>query len=377
MIITAVTMAKNEENLIESFVRHTMTFVDNLVIYDHNSTDGTTEILAALKKEFAARIVFWQEDEETLKIINQEVFNRMIRYAFGEMQSDMVMPLDADEFPVCPEKKDIRSYLEGLDKSKCYRTHFMPFAIPEQWRSDVFAPLLFSRRKKLNINTDFKTILHKEPYHHFGLWLSLGNHIVEATKNQKEELGMQDTFPNLFYVHLPFRSKAHLENKLVLRQLALAMRIDIEKGNAFQYMRGFDQIKEGQGISDEEADWYCLNNMCGGCNQTETLEEIQSSIERVDPYTLFDEIELKYTSLYSMQKTNYRMLLEFTEQLVDQYRDECKKYIDWEALQNEIIDREQKIAKLENEISLYANSTSWKITAPLRKGMMKLKRQKE
>lgn len=363
MIITAVTMAKNEENLIESFVRHALSFADNLIVYDHNSTDGTGAILNALKGEFNNRLILWREEEITLKIINQEVYNRMAKYAFDKLVSDIVMPLDADEFPVCPEKKDIRKYLLGLNREKCYFVHFMPFAIPKEWRNDVFAPFLFTKRKKLNRNTDMKVLLMRAPFYKYKPILGLGNHLIDRQPDE-EEIPMGDVFPNLFYAHYPFRSIEHLENKLVTRQLALSMRADIAHGLAFQYVKGFNEVKEGGVMSVEETDWYCLNNMCGGIGNMESLEAVQDAVEYIDPTELFEAHQLKYTKELSINKSNYRLLLEFAESLTSQY---AKQTLEIESLY-------KKIDGLQKENLLYRNSTSWKITAPLRKIMNLLKK---
>ena len=49
--IVSVSMVKNEADVIESFVRHACTFVDEMYICDHKSTDGTLEILKSLQSE--------------------------------------------------------------------------------------------------------------------------------------------------------------------------------------------------------------------------------------------------------------------------------------------------------------------------------------
>ncbi|MCI6101295.1 MAG: glycosyltransferase family 2 protein [Selenomonas sp.] len=49
--IVAISMVKNEMDIIESFVRHTLGFADLLIIADHKSTDRTREILEALRTE--------------------------------------------------------------------------------------------------------------------------------------------------------------------------------------------------------------------------------------------------------------------------------------------------------------------------------------
>lgn len=49
--IVAISMVKNEMDIIESFVRHTLGFADLLIVADHKSTDRTREILESLQAE--------------------------------------------------------------------------------------------------------------------------------------------------------------------------------------------------------------------------------------------------------------------------------------------------------------------------------------
>jgi hypothetical protein len=51
MQIVAITRVLNEADIIESFVRHTARFVGHHILMDNGSTDGTIDILAALKRE--------------------------------------------------------------------------------------------------------------------------------------------------------------------------------------------------------------------------------------------------------------------------------------------------------------------------------------
>ena len=55
MVKIAISIAKNEMDIIESFVRHTLSFADELLLLDHQSTDKTPEILRALQQEFRRR----------------------------------------------------------------------------------------------------------------------------------------------------------------------------------------------------------------------------------------------------------------------------------------------------------------------------------
>lgn len=44
-------MVRNENDVIESFVRHNLELMDEMHIIDHGSSDGTREILIQLKEE--------------------------------------------------------------------------------------------------------------------------------------------------------------------------------------------------------------------------------------------------------------------------------------------------------------------------------------
>lgn len=45
-----LSMVRNESDVIETFIRHNLTLLDELHIVDHNSSDNTREILIHLKQ---------------------------------------------------------------------------------------------------------------------------------------------------------------------------------------------------------------------------------------------------------------------------------------------------------------------------------------
>ena len=49
--LVGLSMVRNESDVIETFVRHNLTLLDELHIIDHNSSDNTREILTLLKEE--------------------------------------------------------------------------------------------------------------------------------------------------------------------------------------------------------------------------------------------------------------------------------------------------------------------------------------
>ena len=49
--LVGLSMVRNESDIIETFIRHNLTLLNELHVVDHNSSDNTREILTLLKQE--------------------------------------------------------------------------------------------------------------------------------------------------------------------------------------------------------------------------------------------------------------------------------------------------------------------------------------
>jgi glycosyltransferase involved in cell wall biosynthesis len=102
MPIVAVTTVKNEIDIIEAFVRHTLALVDRLVVLDNGSGDGTLTVLRALQAEGLPLDVV---EDPTPGMYQAQRMTRLMRdWAVGRHGADWVLPLDADEFLVVPRR---------------------------------------------------------------------------------------------------------------------------------------------------------------------------------------------------------------------------------------------------------------------------------
>lgn len=118
--IATVMMVKNEEDIIESSIRHACKISDEVYVCDHMSIDKTREILESLKSEgLPVRISTHSSSrQEQVEVLNQ-LTNQAI-----ENGADIVIPLDADEFIIMTGGKnseDLRKFLQTLDLDKIYR----------------------------------------------------------------------------------------------------------------------------------------------------------------------------------------------------------------------------------------------------------------
>lgn len=98
--VWAVTMVKDEEDVIEQALLHLVSEgVDGIIVSDNLSTDRTPEILQSVKervlREFNIPIIV-QEDRE-VGYYQAEKMNKMAAFAASEYGASWIIPFDADE----------------------------------------------------------------------------------------------------------------------------------------------------------------------------------------------------------------------------------------------------------------------------------------
>ncbi|MGN6846947.1 glycosyltransferase family 2 protein, partial [Neisseria sp. P0021.S005] len=94
--LISISMVRNENDVIESFVRHNLELMDEMHIIDHGSSDGTREILIQLKEEGLPVFIY---QYQALKYNQEQLVNLLMKQLVAKDEAiDFVFPLDADEF---------------------------------------------------------------------------------------------------------------------------------------------------------------------------------------------------------------------------------------------------------------------------------------
>jgi glycosyltransferase involved in cell wall biosynthesis len=108
MKIIAIACVRDEIDIIEAFVRHNLAHVERLIVLDNGSSDGTRDVLEALRKEGLPLDIL--SDPSPGKQLSRRMTMLMRDIAVGRHGADWVLPLDADEFvtvawdePLVPE----------------------------------------------------------------------------------------------------------------------------------------------------------------------------------------------------------------------------------------------------------------------------------
>ena len=122
MKIVMISMVKNEADLIESFVRHSCTFADEMLVADHMSSDRTPEILEQLRQEGLPLTITHLQNVE---LAHAEVMTHLLWEAIDEHGADLILPVDADEFLVNTENSmSCREILEQLPGDAVYQLNW-------------------------------------------------------------------------------------------------------------------------------------------------------------------------------------------------------------------------------------------------------------
>ena len=97
----AISMIKNEADIIEASIRHNLAYVDLMVVIDNASTDGTREILEAMRQEGLPLLIM---DDPVFGHFQSEKVTQAYRMVAPVFNPDLVYLLDADEFLRAPSR---------------------------------------------------------------------------------------------------------------------------------------------------------------------------------------------------------------------------------------------------------------------------------
>lgn len=210
MRLAGVSVVKNEGDVIETFVRHNLRFLDHLAILDHGSVDGTRAILSALAAEGLPVSLF---SSRAVAFSHHELIERQVAHVFRRHAPDFVFLLDGDELLIARSRDSLEAELARLPPetpgSLRWRTY-----LPRPGTGSLLARMRFRPIEESNIMR--KVVLPNIP-RLAGRWqIAPGNH---AARHQQGSEWHQPDLPDLEHAalaHLPLRSPAQALSKALI-----------------------------------------------------------------------------------------------------------------------------------------------------------------
>jgi glycosyltransferase involved in cell wall biosynthesis len=243
MRIVGVAMVKNEEDIIECFVRYHLSILDALIVLDNGSSDGTTRILAALHREGLSLHLAY---DPTIAYQQAELTTDLVRYAVDITGADFVVVLDADEFlRALSQYVDVREVLEatlpGLELAYVRWITYVPEVLETNTNSERFSQNVLSsiqHRRRHETQQVFKVIVSAACCSHPDFHLKQGNHDVVDICRSKHEKRLE--IDSLALAHFPVRSYQQAERKYLLGWLG---NLALTKPVLFDWALYYQQFK--------------------------------------------------------------------------------------------------------------------------------------
>ena len=240
--IIAVSLVADSADIIESFVRHTLTYADEMLVVDHAAIDGTANILCALRAEgLPVRV----ERYESAELCHDEIMTALMHRAFDERGADIVVPVDADEFLVTEDAaKPCRSVLRRLRTDMTfYAWHWMyELEKPEEDAGKFLLSRPLRRKKEHEMMQ--KVIVGREAAHAYPL-LAQGTHYLYRMEGERRVPAPALPISFLHFAHFQWRGAQHTAVKVLNGWIANAAKYSLHTARCYYWKEHFDTVFQG------------------------------------------------------------------------------------------------------------------------------------
>lgn len=278
MYIIGLAAVKNEEDIIEIFIRHNFNFLDEIHILDNGSTDNTLVILQKLMSEGFNIKINHSDHRAYDQGKTLTFYSHLLKHA------DFLIPLDADEFIFAKDRQFFIEQLMSAPNGLPLRVEWKTY-VPHKVKNDgnFLSEINYRRRvEELEYGKVFLPKAYIGQSH-----IALGNHFLSDSNGQR--LKMHE-LTEVTLAHYPIRNDEQIIAKSILGAYAFQMCQDNKTGQASHWGEIANFIRQNNyEISDQFLHDLALN-------YANVKPRINKDIV-YDPLVRFENVYVKYKDL--------------------------------------------------------------------------------
>ncbi len=313
--ITTVSAVRNESDIIESFVRHHLQWVDSMTIVIHRPTsssascDNTEAILTALKEEGLPLDIRVLAEKEYRQ---RDIVTALARELGRRQKTGWILPLDADEFMVDEAGHDLRNTLQGLSDETA-------FAV--SWRTYVPSPK--DEENELNPSKRIQHHCLEEPQviqkvivparlaAHRKSSISGGSHRFKIGGD-----ALMRDLQSITLAHFPIRSGGQLRAKVFGAWLSYLAIQNKKDGPTVHWKKFYDHLSKNQEITPQQLQELATTYVTPGQLATD-IDLVHQPISTFDGHLKYEPLPINPWALLAetaetlAQELNLRSHLRF------------------------------------------------------------------
>lgn len=219
MRLVAVSMVRNEGDIIEAFVRHHAGLLDHLVVLDHNSSDNTPAVLKALQAEGLPLTVL---HDESLSFQQGPRLTDLARRCFAQVGADFVFPLDGDEFLRVESRAALEQALLRVPAGACGKVPWQTYVASDVDDATEANPVRRMRHRVAEEpKADVKVVLTRLLLSDARWQLVPGSHMLFREMADGATQAADMVFvEGVRLAHFPLRSQQQYQQKILLGWLS-------------------------------------------------------------------------------------------------------------------------------------------------------------
>lgn len=278
-------MVKDECDIIELFVKINMRCLDHLYIVDHGSKDATPEILRRLASAgYAITVTRHQSVDQN----QSDVTTALMRSVALTDKYDFIVPLDADEFINCGDRKFSDVLVAEVPPGGAAQIPWATYVPIAEQAILGGAPLYEGFRMRMKeADQYYKVVVRNDLAKRAKL--PIGNHAVLLD-------GVVLKVPTMTAIlqHVPLRSVEQLMSKALLGSLKNAIRVGRKKGESFhsdqmaKYIRDADYSLTYQDLLNIACRYAA--DLSAPFSESVAVDELAPRIGRIDDIFEYNEL---------------------------------------------------------------------------------------